>query len=66
MCELERCVRLSKANVESMTSIMEGWCKVPLYKRKGDKLLHLEVRIESELCSAWAEGFMKANIQNLN
>ena len=46
VCDLERRVRLSKANVESICTIMANWCKVPLYKRKGDKsysLLNLEV-----------------------
>ena len=44
--DLEQRVRLAKANVDSICTIMEGWCKTPLYKRKGDKkesLLHLEV-----------------------
>jgi hypothetical protein len=39
-------VRLAKANVETMCSIMGGWSKAPLYKRKGDKkeaFLNLEV-----------------------
>ena len=40
-------MRLSKANVENMCSIMADWSKVPLYKRKGDKkdsFLNIEVR----------------------
>ena len=44
--DLERRVRLAKANVDNMCTIMAGWCKTPLYKRKGDKkesLLNLEV-----------------------
>lgn len=48
MCDLERRVRLAKANVESMCSTMAGWSKTPLYKRKGDKkdsLLNLEVNL---------------------
>lgn len=47
VCDLERSVRLAKANVESMSNIMAGWSKTPVYRRKGDKrdsLLHLEVR----------------------
>ena len=46
--DLERHVRLAKANVENMCTIMAGWSKTPLYKRKGDKkesLLNLEVAI---------------------
>ena len=46
MRDLERRVRLAKANVESMCTLMAGWSKTPLYKRKGDKkesLLNLEV-----------------------
>ena len=46
VCALERSVRLSKANVEAISTIMAGWSKVPLYRRKGDKkdaLLNLEV-----------------------
>ena len=46
MRELERRVRLAKANVENMCTLMAGWSKSPLYKRKEDKhepLLHLEV-----------------------
>lgn len=46
MRDLERRVRLAKANVEAMSFIMAGWSKVPLYKRKGDKkdsFLNLEV-----------------------
>ena len=45
--DLERRVRLAKANVENMCTLMAGWCKTPLYKRKEEKkesLLHLEVR----------------------
>ena len=44
--DLERRVRLAKANVENMCTLMAGWCKTPLYKRKEEKkesLLHLEV-----------------------
>ena len=39
-------MRLAKANVDNMCTIMAGWCKTPLYKRKGDKkesFLNLEV-----------------------
>ena len=46
MRDLERRVRLAKANVESMCTLMAGWSKIPLYKRKEDKhepLLNLEV-----------------------
>ena len=46
MCDLERRVRLAKANVDSMVSIMVGWSKTPLHRRKGDRkdaLLNLEV-----------------------
>ena len=46
VCDLERRVRLAKSNVDNMCTIMAGWCKTSLYKRKGDKkesLLHLEV-----------------------
>ncbi len=47
VCDLERRVRLSKCNVDAMNLVMAGWCKDPLYKRKGDKkdsLLNIEVR----------------------
>ena len=48
MCDLERRVRLAKGNVESMVSVMGGWCQTPLYRRREDKkeqsLLNLEVR----------------------
>lgn len=46
VCDLERRVRLAKANVEAMCTIMMGWSKTPLYRRKGDKkdsFLNLEV-----------------------
>ena len=46
VCDLERRVRLAKANVESMCTLMAGWSKSPLYQRKEDKhepLLKLEV-----------------------
>ena len=48
--DLERRVRLAKANVDNICTIMAGWCKTPLYKRKGDKkesLLNLEVSVQS-------------------
>ncbi len=44
--DLEQRVRLSKANVELMRTIMAGWSQTPLYQRKEDKkdtLLYLEV-----------------------
>ena len=44
--DLERRVRLAKANVDNMCTLMSGWSNTPLYKRKGDKkesLLNLEV-----------------------
>ena len=48
VCDLERRVRLAKGNVESMMTIMSGWCQSPLYKRREDKkeqsLLNLDVR----------------------
>ena len=53
MRDLERRVRLAKANVENMCTLMAGWSKSPLYKRKGDKkesLLSLEV-IYKSICS---------------
>ena len=46
--DLERRVRLAKANVDNICTLMAGWSKSPLYKRKEDKkesLLNLEVRI---------------------
>ena len=46
VCDLERRVRLAKANVEAIGTIMAGWCQAPLYQRKDDKkdcLLNLEV-----------------------
>ena len=46
MCDLEQRVRLAKANVELMHTIMAGWSHTPLYQRKEDKkdtLLNLEV-----------------------
>ncbi len=46
--DLEQRVRLSKANVELMRTIMAGWSQTPLYQRKEDKkdtLLNLEVCI---------------------
>ena len=46
MRDLERRVRLAKANVENMCTLMADWSKTPLYKRKEDKhepLLNLEV-----------------------
>ena len=49
VCDLERRVRLAKCNVESMSSLMSGWCHAPLFKRKEEKkeqsLLNLEVRV---------------------
>jgi dynein heavy chain len=48
VCDMERRVRLAKGNVESMVSVMGGWCQTPLYRRREDKkeqsLLNLEVR----------------------
>lgn len=44
--DLERRVRLAKANVEQMHNIMTGWSQSPLFRRKEDKkdtLLNLEV-----------------------
>ena len=44
--DLERRVRLAKANVEQMHTIMSGWSQNPLFRRKEDKkdtLLNLEV-----------------------
>ena len=44
--DLERRVRLAKANVEQMNNIMSGWSQSPLFRRKEDKkdtLLNLEV-----------------------
>ena len=47
VCDLERRVRLAKANVESIVTLMGSWCQTPLYRRKEDKkelsLLNLEV-----------------------
>ena len=46
VCDLERRVRLSKANVEQIVTLMAGWSQTPLYQRKEDKkdcLLGLEV-----------------------
>ena len=47
VCDLERRVRLAKANVESMVTLMSGWSQTPLFKRKEEKkeqsLLNLEV-----------------------
>ena len=47
VCDLEHRVRLAKANVEEINSIMSGWSQIPLYQRKEDRkdcLLNLEVR----------------------
>lgn len=48
VCDLERRVRLAKGNVESIITLMGGWCQSPLYRRREDKkeqsLLNLEVR----------------------
>ena len=44
--DLEQRVRLAKANVEQMHTIMNGWSQCPLFRRKEDKkdtLLNLEV-----------------------
>lgn len=52
MCDLEHRVRLAKVNVDTMVSIMGGWSKTPLHRRKGnrkDALLNLEVRAEKLL-----------------
>ena len=46
VCDLERRVRLAKANEETIHKIMEQWSQEPLYQRKEDKnssLLNLEV-----------------------
>ena len=46
--DLERRVRLAKANVEQMHNIMTGWSQSPLFRRKEDKkdtLLNLEVQV---------------------
>ena len=45
VCDLEKRVRLAKINVDTMCSIMAGWCESPLYTRKAkkDALLNLEV-----------------------
>jgi len=46
VCDLERRVRLAKANVDTMCNMMAVWCEAPLYQRKEDKkggLLNLEV-----------------------
>ena len=46
VCDLERRVRLAKANVEQITTTMAAWSQAPLYQRKEDKkdyLLGLEV-----------------------
>ena len=52
VCDLERRVRLAKCNVESMSSLMSGWCHAPLFKRKEEKkeqsLLNLEVRVREK------------------
>lgn len=53
VCDLERRVRLAKANVENIITIMSGWAQSPLYKRKdnkNDSLLNLDV---SMLCVLW-------------
>jgi dynein heavy chain len=44
--DLEQRVRLAKANVEQMHTLMNGWSQCPLFRRKEDKkdtLLNLEV-----------------------
>ena len=50
VCDLEHRVRLAKGNVESIITLMSGWCQIPLYRRREDKkeqsLLNLEVRRE--------------------
>ena len=46
VCDLERRVRLAKANVEQISTTMAAWSQAPLYQRKEDKkdcLLGLEV-----------------------
>ena len=46
VCDLERRVRLAKANVDTMCTLMAGWSEAPLYSRKENKkdcLLNLEV-----------------------
>ena len=53
VCDLERRVRMAKANVEAISKIMVGWCGVPLYQRKDDKkdcLLNLDVRDHRTEC----------------
>lgn len=49
--DLEQRVRLAKANVEQMHTIMNGWSQCPLFRRKEDKkdtLLNLEVQSYAE------------------
>lgn len=46
VCDVEHRVKLAKANVEQINTIMIGWSLTPLYQRKEDKkecLLNLEV-----------------------
>ena len=43
MRDLEERVRKSKVNVESISTIMATWAQQPLYQRKKDSLLNLEV-----------------------
>lgn len=46
VCDLERRVRLAKADEEQMHKIMARWSEEPLYQRKENKnssLLNLEV-----------------------
>lgn len=41
--DLEERVRKSKVNVESISALMATWAQQPLYQRKKDSLLNLEV-----------------------
>ena len=48
MQDLERRVRLAKANVETIMVVMSTWNETPLYQRKEDKnvsLLNLDVSV---------------------
>ena len=48
--DLEERVRKSKVNVETISSIMATWAQSPLYQRKKDSLLNLEVRVCMCVC----------------
>ena len=49
MRDLEERVRKSKVNVESISSTMATWAEAPLYQRKKDSLLNLEVSVHVHL-----------------